>query len=569
MSEVNCALRDLRHWDLFQHLGDGEKLNVKAFCVFRAHGGTAALLISDRDEVFGVFSELSDVSLLGVSPTDGLLKPEPFHPFKIAALSGKNLQAFSIGVIVGAALDSSGCLYWWGRTSEDQNAFQPPQIAKSKMEPPASFIEICCGHSFMAALSTEGKVYVWGILIRSSFECEELIVDSTVVSVSCGAVHVVMLTSDKEVYTWGSGFDGQRGYSAFTEKDTYTVKKLELYERCSKLICGPVSTLMLLESGDVWACGENSEDFGFLGVNNKMKKIRKPTQVMLDQKKAILIFSTWLSPKPYALYVAVLSDNEVYTWGPHFSPRPLQGGSNLIEVYHNNCTPREMGMIYLDGVDNKEQNLSSSIEVLSISTAFESRPDADPDLLNQTPNCSSPKSFKSSEKVRLLELGSSLLKISAELFGNTLLSDITFVFKNSTFPGHRLFLCSRSECFHQILDLNTPAAANPVMDCSSHDPIAFKGLLQFLYTGHHVVQELPNLLELHGLALFFSEQLLAEDAADKIALLLEPENILSVIAKARGMSSSYLVSKCELYITYLSASKPGVMASLFMNSITH
>uniref|UniRef100_A0A146KWL9 RCC1 and BTB domain-containing protein 1 n=1 Tax=Lygus hesperus TaxID=30085 RepID=A0A146KWL9_LYGHE len=567
MSGISCVQSDLSHWDLLKPLSNSDQWNVKAFCVFRAHGGTAALVISEQDEVFGVCSELSDVSLLGVSSNDGLLKPEPFHPFKIPALSGKNLQAFSIGVIVGAALDSSGRLYWWGRTSEDQNVIQPPQIAKSKIEPPPSFIEVHCGHSFMAALSTEGKVYVWGRLICSSFECEELIVDSPVVSLSCGAVHVVMLTSDlPEVYTWGSGFDGQRGYLAFTEKDTYKVKKLELNEPCVSLVCGPVSTLMLLESGEVWACGENSEDLGFLGVDSKMKKIRVPTRVSLKQK-AITISTAWLSPKPYALYTAVLSDKDVYTWGPHFPPRPLHEGSNFINVFRNNCTPREMGMIYLDCSENTEANLSSSIEVLSISQAPNISPKG-PDLLNQSSKRSPLRSSMTCEDVRSVETTSSMLKFSAELFGSSKLSDITFLFEDSSFPGHRLFLCSRSKLFREILDLDVPAAANPVMHCTSHDPIAFKGLLQYLYTGHHVVQELPHLLELHSLALVFSERLLAEDAADKISDLLETDNILRVIAKARAMQSPYLVSKCESYITYLSAAKPGLMAKLFMNSIS-
>ncbi|CAA9998401.1 unnamed protein product [Nesidiocoris tenuis] len=351
-----CSSTDLGRWDLFKTLSLRDRLTLKAFCVFRNFNCTAAFLFNDDDEVFGISSDSCfDVTLLGLDQDEKSIVT-PMNPFKIDRLSGLGLTYVSVGVTVGAALDSEGQMYWWGKTSslllqpatgsveEQKNAARLPQLAVTNLHPAPKFKQVSCGHSLVAGLTDAGKVYVWGRLICSIFECEELVTNSPVDFLSCGGVHMAML-SDGKVYTWGVGFDGQRG--PFSRSDLLIVKQVVLPGPCVSVVCGPVSTVMLLESGDVYVCGANNEELGFLGVDCSEPKLTKPMQLQLGGK-ITEIAVTWVPKKPYVAYAATDENGDTYFWGTEPVPAQRFTDGNdthsIIEAFQNLATPRNIGM---------------------------------------------------------------------------------------------------------------------------------------------------------------------------------------------------------------------------------
>lgn len=74
------------------------------------------------------------------------------------------------------------------------------------------------------------------------------------------------ITASKQVYSWGNNEDGQLGigYQNKSFQETATLIKSLTRLRASKVACGPHHTVFVMESGEVYVCG-NSED-GKLGI---------------------------------------------------------------------------------------------------------------------------------------------------------------------------------------------------------------------------------------------------------------------------------------------------------------
>ncbi|BES93709.1 Hypothetical protein chromosome condensation (RCC1) and BTB (POZ) domain containing protein [Nesidiocoris tenuis] len=571
--EMFISSTDLGRWDLFKTLSLRDRLTLKAFCVFRNFNCTAAFLFNDDDEVFGISSDSCfDVTLLGLDQDEKSIVT-PMNPFKIDRLSGLGLTYVSVGVTVGAALDSEGQMYWWGKTSslllqpatgsveEQKNAARLPQLAVTNLHPAPKFKQVSCGHSLVAGLTDAGKVYVWGRLICSIFECEELVTNSPVDFLSCGGVHMAML-SDGKVYTWGVGFDGQRG--PFSRSDLLIVKQVVLPGPCVSVVCGPVSTVMLLESGDVYVCGANNEELGFLGVDCSEPKLTKPMQLQLGGK-ITEIAVTWVPKKPYVAYAATDENGDTYFWGTEPVPAQRFTDGNdthsIIEAFQNLATPRNIGLVHVDRPDSLDLSLASSIEILSQSCPSNLPSSFGRVYMEEMEECSN---LSVENDMNTITEPTCPLTLAYELFGTPKLSDITFVFADSKFPGHRLFLCSRSKHFRETIDMNVPANENPEMDCKAYDAEAFKCFLEYLYRGSQGAAGLDQLLNLHAIAIEYDEPELVENTSDKIIDLLTPDKVCTVVAKARTIPSPILKKKCTSYVTYMSAVNPAIITELFM-----
>ena len=97
-----------------------------------------------------------------------------------------------------------------------------------------------------------------------------------IVSVSCGSHHSLALTSEGDVYAWGQNNCGQIGSGTTTNQ---TTPKKILYSHQSKfphavaikIVCGQTSSLLVLDSGEVFGWGYNGN--GQLGLGNNVNQL--------------------------------------------------------------------------------------------------------------------------------------------------------------------------------------------------------------------------------------------------------------------------------------------------------
>ncbi|KAF6209445.1 hypothetical protein GE061_015192 [Apolygus lucorum] len=157
------------------------------------------------------------------------------RPVKVEGLSGKQIQTISLGVMVGAALDDVGHLYWWGLDVEYKDGIKMPELAIHNEN--YRFSSVSCGHSMIAAILTDSTVHVWGCISKKSYytwdqkkvTCPENQSVVRIINVSCGYSHIAAVTEQGEVHTWGCGDHG----AMIVVRDTSSEEKTSSKENTS------------------------------------------------------------------------------------------------------------------------------------------------------------------------------------------------------------------------------------------------------------------------------------------------------------------------------------------------
>jgi alpha-tubulin suppressor-like RCC1 family protein len=88
-------------------------------------------------------------------------------------------------------------------------------------------------------------------------------------SVSCGSYHTVVLSNYNNLYAFGLNSTGQLGMNNTTNLSILTpmvLDKISLDEKIISIACGIEHTVVLTNTGNVFACGNNT--YGQLGMNN-------------------------------------------------------------------------------------------------------------------------------------------------------------------------------------------------------------------------------------------------------------------------------------------------------------
>ncbi len=84
----------------------------------------------------------------------------------------------------------------------------------------------------------------------------------------CGDNHTMLLCESGELYACGRNGDGQLGLGHRQDRDIFTrVKGLPFGVRIKQLVCGWIHTMLLCESGALYACGDNCG--GQLGLGDE------------------------------------------------------------------------------------------------------------------------------------------------------------------------------------------------------------------------------------------------------------------------------------------------------------
>lgn len=221
--------------------------------------------------------------------------------------------------------------------------------------------EITSGVSFSAALTEEGKVYVWGKDIENVLtipeSIQEVIENEKVVDIAAGDRHIVILTENEKVYGWG--------YNSFQQTNIDSL----LEEGSSELISCPPGGCpesmfegkpsMIIQNSDIKSVEAGDQTTGILTtkgqlviwgavMNNGFDKVPSTLQGNIKDFK----MST-------NAVVVLLEDGTVDVYGvvgavqKYYLPKELTDGSvNVVQIdvsYNNAMALDDNGKVYVWG----------------------------------------------------------------------------------------------------------------------------------------------------------------------------------------------------------------------------
>ncbi len=179
------------------------------------------------------------------------------------------------------------------------------------------------GSQHVIARTIDRKVYCWGcndwgVLGNGNKdsniykpELNEYLSDKYINDICCGGCHSLVLTNSGEVYAWGENDCGQIGNERRGQNECQLIPiKLNGFsnEKIVMISCGDWYSMALTESGLVFSWGSNRS--GQLGHNNKKEFISKPTIVSLNNEISIKKISCGQS---HSLLLS--SDGHIYWFG--------------------------------------------------------------------------------------------------------------------------------------------------------------------------------------------------------------------------------------------------------------
>jgi E3 ubiquitin-protein ligase HERC3 len=262
-----------------------------------------ASIFLTQEEKLVVFGK-NDKNTLGIPPEATSPPGDQCRPVSLSLplLPGERLLSVSCGCLHFMAFTDDQRVFTWGMNNkgqlgheEGEDEGRPPALLEFSRQKEIS--RIACGPIYSAAITEDGKLYLWGDNSRGqlgskapagirrnrkwtlfqSYHSEtpqelnpnlcyvHVDLPSPVVEVSCGHYHVLALTRDGVVYAWGKNTNGESGSGKFSDEVTPTlVRKLK---NISRIGCGSCHCLALSKDGELYTWGWGG--YGNLGIGNK------------------------------------------------------------------------------------------------------------------------------------------------------------------------------------------------------------------------------------------------------------------------------------------------------------
>ncbi|XP_078001556.1 X-linked retinitis pigmentosa GTPase regulator-like isoform X2 [Glandiceps talaboti] len=186
----------------------------------------------------------------------------------------------------------AGKLYAFGAGSDgqlgtgDAQGSTSPQLIGSL--PEQDYKHLSAGTDHSAALTSDGKLYIWGsgsegqlgLGHTDSVETPtELILNSPVKWVSCGYYHTAVVTEDGKLYTFGEKEFGKLGLQGDRLNDTTKPVHVDIIKEPVKMVaCGGGHTAVVTENGNLYTFGDGNH--GQLGHGPSQLQLNTPQKVV-------------------------------------------------------------------------------------------------------------------------------------------------------------------------------------------------------------------------------------------------------------------------------------------------
>lgn len=166
-------------------------------------------------------------------------------------------------------LTTDGEIYTFGCNDEGalgrDTSEEGSETLPAKIKLPAKVVQVSAGDSHTAALSEEGRVFIWGnfrdangsigLTVEGGIQTTplEVLNDETVVKIASGGDHLACLTDKGALYTFGCAEQGQLGRVAECFSQRGGRKGLSYILNPDVVRCKRYKSKKLAEFSDVWA----------------------------------------------------------------------------------------------------------------------------------------------------------------------------------------------------------------------------------------------------------------------------------------------------------------------------
>jgi len=309
---------DLSKWTVLSLLDSKFLQTLKLALVF-GNLGSEVIMVTDEDEVYAMGCNSS--GCLGVGDSHSTLEPR-----KIEMLSKKKIKGLAYGSGLHlAAYNESGELYTWGYNTYAQlgngnttHSTVPSLVSGALSE--KKIVQVSCGNHHCLALASDGEVFSWGQNNAGQVGSGSTTGQSVprrvlsaigglkVVAVACGQLSSMALLEDGELYGWGYNGNGELGIGTNSNHHN-PIRVINLNKVfITQIVCGFAHCLAMTDQGDIYAWGANS--YGQLGTGYKTHHM-SPVQVASECGRAVEIAACHMSHISAAQFL----DGSIFMWG--------------------------------------------------------------------------------------------------------------------------------------------------------------------------------------------------------------------------------------------------------------
>lgn len=196
------------------------------------------------------------------------------QPKLIESLVGLKVKEICAGYHHSMALTSKSGLYCWGSgwsgqlgTGNTKDLNTPTFVDTFQFNTKCKIVKIAAGYHHSLALTDDGRIYTWGygevgqlghgnsIKRVLTPKCIEGLSDVKFIDISASEHHTLALTSDGKVYSWGLNRFNQLGYS--TDDSTYqsTPKVVPIQNIITSISAGTAHSLAVSSDGALYYWG--------------------------------------------------------------------------------------------------------------------------------------------------------------------------------------------------------------------------------------------------------------------------------------------------------------------------
>ncbi len=258
-----------------------------------------------------------------------------------AELEGADIKKISSGISFSAAITEDGKFYIWGsepnKSQENVSTyiFDVPTEVYS-----AEIVEIVCGGNHVLAIDSEGNFYAWGYNGNGQTELPSDIErvftsgDVSVIKAEATSQWTALLGSDNNIYIWGS----------MQAKNTLLVPS-DVKGHIVDFAAGDNNIALLLDDGTVRVIGDRGTEFA----------MNLPEVITDDNAKIVEIAATNRN------VVALDENGKLYTWGSSQDglgelPQIDDKVTAIASGYRNFIALTEGGEVVSWGSDSFKQN---------------------------------------------------------------------------------------------------------------------------------------------------------------------------------------------------------------------
>jgi alpha-tubulin suppressor-like RCC1 family protein len=251
---------------------------------------------------------------LGENSAVTLLRSSPVQTIS----GGTNWKQAEGGAFFSGAIKTDGSLWMWGSGGNGQLG-DNTSIAKSSpvqtISGGTNWKQVSCGYYFTAAIKTDGTLWTWGnntngdlgdgTVIGRSSPVQTICGGTNWKQVSCGGQnHMAAIKTDGTLWLWGLNTDGRLGDNTVISRSS-PVQTICGGTNWSQVSCGTNYSGAIKTDGTLWVWGSNLN--GRIGDNT-----------IIDRSSPVQTISggtNWKQLFCFSQTAAIKTDGTLWVWG--------------------------------------------------------------------------------------------------------------------------------------------------------------------------------------------------------------------------------------------------------------